>query len=234
MNFLQLIDIDWLRFLIPALGFVSMGFAEDDDGGDDKDDDKDSKDDKDDDLDDDDQDDKKDDDKKTFDYGYVKKLREEAKANRIKARELEDEKKKREDEELKKQGEHEKRANKIEEEAKAEKTKLTKRIKLSELKAEAKSQGIIDSDIVEIIKLDSVELDDDYKILNVKEIIEDFKEKHPKLFSDEDEDDDTRDPEDNKKPGRRDNKNLELDKMSEIELLEAGLSRDKKSKKRKH
>lgn len=238
MNFLQLIDIDWLRFLIPALGFVAFGFAGGG-SGDDDDDDKDKNKDKDDDDTDDDDDldvdkDKDKDDEKKYGQKYVTELREEAKRYRIKMKELETEKKEREDKKLKDDGEHEKRADKIESESKEKEVKLIKRMKISELKAEAKSQGVIDPDIIEIIKLDSVDMDDDFKVTNAKEIIEEFKEKHPKLF-DDNEDEDDRDPEDNKKPGRKDKANRDdFDKMSSQELLEAGFPGDKKTKKKKH
>jgi len=226
MNFLE-----WLKIFIPALGFLAMGFAGDGDGGGDDDSDDDDKDDKDD-SDDDDQDDKKDDDKK-FDYAYVKKLREEAKANRIKASKLEDENKKREDEKLKADGEHEKRADKIQKEADDAKVVFVKRIKLSELKAMAVSMGIIDGQLVELVKLKDVDMDDEFNPTNIKEVMEDFKEKHPKLF-DDNEDDDDRDPEDNRKPGRKDNKSPgDLDEKSGSELLRMGFSGDKKNKKRK-
>ncbi len=225
MNFLQLIDIDWLRYLAPALGFIAFGFAKD--GGDEEEEEEEEK--KDDEEEEEEEEEK---DKKTFDYAYVKKLREEAKSNRIKAKKLEDEKKKQDDQKLKDDGEHEKRADKIQKEADEQKTVLVRRIKLAELKSMAVSMGIIDGKLVELVDLKEVDMDDDFKTTNVKDVMEDFKEKHPKLFDDSEDDDDDREPEGNKKPGKKEKTNRgDLDKMSSGDLLRAGFSGEGKKKK---
>lgn len=231
MNFLQLIDIDWFKFLIPALGFMAFGFAETKEKEKEEEEEEEKEDEE-------EEEEEKEDDKlqQTFPRSHVVDLRTENKKNRIKLKEALEKLKKIEDDKLKADGEHEKRADKIESEAKEEKTKLTKRIKISELKAEAKSQGIIDTDLVKLIDLEDVDMDDDFNTTNVKEVMEEFKKKHPKLFDDnEDEDDEERDPEDNKKPGRKDKSNQgDIDKMSGAEALRAHFSGEgKKRKKRK-
>ena len=179
--------------------------------------------------------DKKKDDEKKYGQKYTTELREEAKKNRVRYQTAEAKLKQIEDDELKAKGEHEKRANKIEDEAKSDKAKLIKSIKIGKLESEAEKQGIIDIIALGNIDLDSLEMDENYRALNVKEVIEKFKEEHPKLFDDnEDEDDDDRDPEDNKKSGKEGkNSRTDLDKMSPLEKLTLGFSPDGKGKKKK-
>jgi len=224
MNFLE-----FLKLFIPALGFMAMGFAKDGGG---KEDEEEEEEDEEEEEEDEDEEEEKD--EKKFGHKYVKGLREEAKTNRIKAKKLQEALDKIEDDKLKADGEHEKRADKIQADAEKEKLVFVKRIKLSELKSWGSKNGIIDVQLVQLVKLDDLILDDDYSPTNLDEVMDEFKEKHPKLFEDNEDDDDDRDPEDNKKPRRTKDSDFDLDKMSGPEALRAHFSADGKDKKKKN
>lgn len=117
---------------------------------------------------------------------------EEAKGLRLKLEAFEKEKKDKEDADLLEQGKHKELLDAEKADNAANKKNFLTAIKLMGLKLEAINQGIIDTDVIDLIEkivTIDVEMDDNYNVTNAEEIIKEFKEKKPGFFADNGDDD---------------------------------------------